>query len=193
MDVSLFKQGRKRNKAQRLWRRNRTFADVIDSGRLLPINSKASPFDTSESISAESVNPYLFGAAESSSDDQPVPELINVDEILEIDSSSSSSDNTDLEDIVLDLDDDTPLYRHSPMSLHKSAISIIRFCRKVKLNKRSVEHFLATVHDLLPMSNRLPRTLSGLLRQAGIVPLQMRPLPFLSVYDTFEQCQCWCQ
>jgi hypothetical protein len=125
MDVSLFKRGRKRNKAQRLWRRNRTFADVIDSGRLLPINSKTSPVDTSESISVELVNPYLFGAAESSSDDQLLPELIHVDEILEIDSSSSSSDDTDMEDIVLDLDDDAPLYRHSPMSLHKSAISII--------------------------------------------------------------------
>jgi hypothetical protein len=168
---------------------------VIDSGRLLPINSKTSPVDvdTSESISVESVNPYLIGVAESSSDDQLVPELIHVDEILEIDSSSTSTDGTDLEDIVLDLDDDSPLYRHSPMSLHKSAISIIRFCRKVKLNKRSVEHFLATVHDLLPMSNRLLRTLSGLIWQAGIVPFRRVYYHYLSVHDTFEQCQCWCQ
>ena len=132
------------------------------------------------------VDPNLSGTADSE------PRVVRTNEITDIetllmsstdstDSSSHSSDDVNFSDIRTDLDDDTPLYRGSRISVHESAFSLLRFCRTVNLNKRGVKHLLVTLQNLLPVPNKLARTLSGLLRQVGVLP---------SRRVNYHCCQC---
>ena len=83
-------------------------------------------------------------------------ETPSIDPIRATDSGSDSGDGGDSTDIGVDLNDDTSFHCGSPVSLHKSAMSLLRVCRTVNLNKRGVKHSLHTLHDPLPMANKLP-------------------------------------
>jgi hypothetical protein len=195
MNSSNFKRGRRKNEAQRLWRRRRAASDLIVSRRLSTDDHNTLLRDVSDPVSVETIDSHHDGTSESSCSPRPVNDDNNVHEIVSMASNddseatsdrsdtsdSSSSDEPSIGDLSIDLDDGTPLYRQSPISLHKSAISLIRFCRRVNLNKQGVKHLLDTVRDLLPIPNALPRTLPGLLREAGIGP---------SKRVTYHCCQC---
>lgn len=176
MDFSRSKRRRKKNESQRLWRRNRTNVNQISS-ELSPTGRAEPMTEADESRShAIRLNEFIDDDEHLEIDEIiTVNETIQSDETPEIDptyasDSSSDSSDDDPSGIGIDPDDDTPLYRGSPVSLHKSALSLLRFCRTVNLNKRGVKHLLDALRGLLPMPNKLPRTLAGLLRQCGILP-----------------------
>jgi hypothetical protein len=198
MNFSQFQRGKNKNESQRLWRRKRrrTASDGSGGRMSSPVNNDDFLMNDGQATSQEATNCLpndstdctdLFIDEESTSgaaDNEEHASFSSIDAFESStfnDSSSDSSDNSDYDNIAADSDDETQLYRHSAVSVHQSALILVRFCRKVNLNKRGVKNLLNTLHDLLPIPNKLPRTHSGLIRQVRLAP---------SKRVSYHCCQC---
>ena len=195
MHSSNAKLGRKKNESQRLWRRRRATSDLIARRRVSTHDDNDLSRDDGDTVPVGTGDTHHRGTSEPSFSPESMTDDDDVSEIASIVSSDASELNSDrsdtsdsssnrelnLGDFSADLDDGTPLFRQSPISLHKAALSLVRFCRRVNLNKQGVKHLLDTVRDLLPTPNTLPRTLPGLLREAGVMP---------SKRVTYHCCEC---
>ncbi|CAF1561110.1 unnamed protein product, partial [Didymodactylos carnosus] len=93
--------------------------------------------------------------------------------LTDIDSDGDCDDGSDDNEEELfsdDYENNLPLYDYSPLSLRNSAREIIRLARKLNLNKSGVKEVLNLLHKVLPKTNKLPRTLFGLLKVINIEP-----------------------
>lgn len=81
--------------------------------------------------------------------------------------STSSEDNEDEIDQLLlrtDLNCKRKLYEGSNLSIYDASKTIMKLIRRLNLDKAKTNIFLHEARSLLPDSNKLPRTLRGLMK-----------------------------
>ncbi|CAF4490325.1 unnamed protein product, partial [Didymodactylos carnosus] len=112
------------------------------------------------------VPPILVHTDNTNDDEIDEPLSVNNDHDEQEPSSSESSGESDIDEIISSLDDNkqTKLFSTCPLSIYEASISIIKLCRRLNLNKAGIKTLLHGFRELLPMANKLPLTVPGLMK-----------------------------
>ncbi|CAF1510553.1 unnamed protein product, partial [Didymodactylos carnosus] len=116
------------------------------------------------------VPPTLVHTDNTNDDEIDEPLSVNNDHDEQEPSLSESSGESDIDEIILSLDDNkqTKLFSTCPLSIYEASISIIKLCRRLNLNKAGIKTSLHGFREILPMANKLPLTVPGLMKIAGM-------------------------
>ena len=91
-------------------------------------------------------------------------------------SIDDDNDYGDCEDDVIDLQEflhslnnnhRKKLHSSTHLSVHDACVEIIKISQELNLNKLQINRLLRGIRSLLPIDNKLPRTISGLFKIVG--------------------------
>ena len=98
-------------------------------------------------------------------DDNRIPDLQTTND----ESNDEEGGDEDFEDLFTSFDNnrERKLYSSTTLSIYDGCLEIIKISRELNLNKLQINRLLSGIRLLLPIDNKLPRTLSGLFKVIG--------------------------